>query len=250
MAVKGAEVQLDLAGAVLAAAYRDGGRLDALRARFLADGYVLLPDLLAPAAFARIRDHVAQLRPIARRCDFVMPEYGTPRVMATLGGRRIREVSPLLLSLYDHADVRALMEALAGRPVFTCTHPEEFMVLNFLEGAGQSHGWHLDDPDIALVIVVEAPPKGTGGNIELVADRVLQAPDGETTKALVDAAGTRGRIAIEYLPAGSGYLLHAAQILHRVGPLTQSASRAALNLAYGFNEHQRFGDTANTLYGS
>ena len=177
----GTLVTLDL----LEASYREPLRLAELRQQFLQEDYVPLPDLLTPQAQALIAAEVDRLQEMAKDRDFRMAGYDTPRLMATLGGRQIYRESSTLASLYAHYELRTLVATIVGGALYPCRHPEEFMVLNYLAKSGSTHGWHLDDPAYALVIVLEAPPRGEGGLVEIIPNwtslcRELGVPVGKT----------------------------------------------------------------------
>ena len=55
---------------------------------------------------------------------------------------------------------------VAGEPVYPCNHLEELIVCIFLLSPGSTHGWHLDDPPYALILVLE-PGVGLGGRFGL-----------------------------------------------------------------------------------
>ena len=44
-----------------------------------------------------------------------------------------------------------------GAAVYSVNHKYEFMVSNMLSASGNTHGWHLDDPRLALVIFLSVP---------------------------------------------------------------------------------------------
>ena len=76
--------------------------------------------------------------------------------------------SPRWLGLYCHHEVVKLLTALAGGAIYPCQHGEEFIVANFLNRSGGTHGWHLDDPAFALILFFDAPEEGQGGSLEFV----------------------------------------------------------------------------------
>jgi hypothetical protein len=218
--------------------------------------YVALPGLFStPQAFATLRAEVARLRQFAAGKNFVMPGYNTPRVMSTVGGRKIRRESPLLTAMYEEGSLSQLVSGIAGRSVFPCHDENEWMVVNWLEGQGETHGWHLDDPAYALVIFAEAPAPGQGGEAEFITDwrrlreRLGEDPDGEVGAA-VENCREIGIVHSKAHAAGDAYLLRADRCLHRVAPLTTAgARRVVLNLAFEAKpDVYRKGITAAYLY--
>ncbi len=185
-----------------------------------------------------------------------MPGYLTPRSLSVLGGGAIKAQSPLLYSLYHHYAFRTCIENIVGRAIYTCSHPEEYMVANFLHNSGDTHGWHLDDPAYALIIFAEAPPEGCGGDVEFIANwtdlcrRKNQKPN-ENVMELVNWAMQNGLVDSHSHQSGDAYLLRADMNLHRVTPLSQKGMRrAVVNLAFQSTPQADYGSTADLLYGS
>jgi len=230
--------------------------LTKLRLAFARHHYVALPGLFsAPSAFAPLEAEVGRLEQFATKKNFVMPGYNTPRVMATVGGRVIKRESSLLTAMYEAGDLAALVSQIAGRQIYPCVDENEWMVINWLEGPGETHGWHLDDPPYALVIFVEAPAPNQGGEAEFITDwhrlcgRLGQDPEGDVT-AFVAGCRELGLVHSKTHMAGDAYLLRADRCLHRVAPLTsEGARRVVLNMAFEAKpDIYRRGITAAYLY--
>jgi hypothetical protein len=244
-----------LAGPV-ADAYREDAALDELRARFAAEGYVKLPDLLTYETIELLRREIARLEPVARARDFVMPGSATPRVMSVLGATRLLAGSTAPAILYTHFELVRVLSRVAGARVYGCRNPDELMVCNFLLKDGSTHGWHLDDPAYALVIVLEAPAPGGGGELEYIADWDAICHElGLDPRVEVDAAVSRARdaglIRTAHHQPGDAYLLRADRCLHRVVALCDARGRrVALNFAYERTATAVHGASATLLYGS
>lgn len=226
-----------------------------MREQFARTGYVKLPKFLSSRASALFKSEMEEMEQMAIRRKFNMPGYQTPRSLSVLGGNLIKSQSPLLYSLYHHYALRSCIESIVGRPIYTCTHPEEFMVANFLHNSGDTHGWHLDDPAYALIIFAEVPEEGCGGEVEFIANwkdlcrRKGRKPD-DNILDLIDWAGENGLIDRHSHRAGDAYLLRADLNLHRVTPLKGPGERrAAINLAYQASPETIYGSTADLLYG-
>jgi len=239
---------------VIAPAYRNDELRRLLREEFRRSEYVRLPGILDPGALAAITDRVRRLRAKSVRRSFVMPGAETPRRMSTLGGKRIVEEEPSLASLYTRDDILSLLRDITGSEIHPCQHEQEFMVANFLNDQGDSHGWHLDDPAFAFVVVLEAPGPEAGGYLEFIPDwaRFCRERDASATHDVVPAvaeARRRGLVSVRQHVAGDGYVLRASTALHRVTVVeTSRGHRAALNLAYQDVAHQTYGHTATALY--
>ncbi len=221
-----------------------------MKASFREHGFEHLPQFLSDFMLRRILRDIEKAATTAISRDFIMPGCGTPRYMKTLGGTAIRERIPSLVTLYESKRISKTVESIVGSKVFSCTHPEEFAVVNILQGTGQTHGWHLDDPDIALVLCLQAP-KGKGGEVEMIRGfKPRQELTPSEVVKLVEEAHSRREVQTLSLRPGDAYLLHASTVLHRVNPLVEQADiRVALNFAYSLTREQAYGETANLLYG-
>lgn len=238
----------------LAGPYRDPGNIDALAADFGSRGYVKLPGFFTSAAFAFIQGEVARIQAASTRREFTMPGYNTPRRLSVIGGDRIVDESLPLALLYCNSELRAALGRITGDQVFFVRHQAEFMVANYLESVHDTHGWHLDDPQFALVVILESPRRDEGGNVEFIRNWrefcTDQRLDAETDiEAGVALASAQGRVEVEHHVAGDCYLLDAGACLHRVTPIASDARRSVLNLAYDGGLEREYGRTADILYG-
>lgn len=238
---------------VIAQRYRQAAQLQELHREFTQKGYVKLTGLFEAELASAIAAEVQRLEPTARPRNFRMDGYGTPRVLAALGGSKIAQASSLLAELYGSAELRASLAQITGAPVYPCQHAEEFMVINYLNGPGATHGWHLDDPAYALVCVVVAPPPEHGGCVEFIPDWAAHCqaaaalPELDVERTI---ARSRARIRRRVFRSGDIYLMRADRCLHRVTELTApEARRVALNLAFEQTPSPRYGHTATALYG-
>jgi hypothetical protein len=227
------------AGALLGAAYEGGASLRGLQGEFRRHDYVALPGLLHPDALAALGAELRRIDGAATAHDFSVEGYATPRRLSTLGGERIRCLSPMLTALYTDAALRRLMDGVVGGRAHDCPNPSEFMVANIEAGAGATHGWHLDDLAYALVVSLEAPAApAAGGLVEFIRDwravcERLGAPPEVDVGPTVDACRLLGLVRTAYHAAGDAYLLRADCCLHRVTELTtKGARRVVLVLAF------------------
>lgn len=235
--------------------YAGDGSLDELSTRFSEHGYVRLRGLLAQEPLEILRRQVCALEARASARNFVMSGPDTPRVMSVLGATHLLAGSPAAAILYVHFELVRTIGRLAGSAVHACKHPEELMVCNFLLSEGATHGWHLDDPAFALVVVLEAPVRAGGGELEYIPDwtdvlhRLGLGPD-DPVDAAVETARAEGLIRTVHHRAGDAYLLRADRCLHRVTPLRSPGTRrVALNFAYEAAAMASYGDSATLLYG-
>lgn len=226
-----------------------------MREQFYRSGYIKLPSFLSEDALAIFQEEMRDLELIASRKKFDMPGYETPRKLSVAGGNLIKTHSPTLFGLYHHYALRSNVEQLTGRRIYSCTHPEEFMVANFLHHNGDTHGWHLDDPAFALIIFAESPQENAGGEVEFISNwpdickRKRCQPD-SNIQELIAWAEENGMVDRHAHNCGDAYLLRADLNLHRVCPLKYSGERrSVVNLAFQTKSEVDYGLTANLLYG-
>ncbi|WP_157790556.1 HalD/BesD family halogenase [Bradyrhizobium japonicum] len=220
------------------------------RDQFRETGFVRFERLLTDQAFYLVSERVVSLKPFARHQNFTMPGSYTPRIMATVGGTAIKNYAPYINGLYRHSSIIRMLNLITEREVYHCLHPEEFAVVNYQAGAGQTHGWHFDDPDLALVFIIRTPT-GRGGHLEIAYPRDGSDWKGSRSdEALASEATLEGRVQIERFTRGDAYLLYASKLLHRVAPLEDGGERAAVCMAFSFDREQVFGASADLLYGA
>lgn len=240
-------------GDVVNPGYRDPKRVKQLAQQFATGGYVKLPDLLTREAQAALAQEVGGLSTELVARDFVMPGLATPRRMKGMGGKALKAGSPTLMAFYEHPGVEQLLSDVAGEPAKPCGHPNEFMVMNIFDQAGATHGWHFDDPALALVVIIDAPPPADGGLVEFVADCLKTDQRREIARlggvdAFVADAQGRGLLRRRHHQPGDAYMLRADRCLHRVTPVAEGGFRAILNLAFELGSDTQYGDTADILY--
>jgi hypothetical protein len=232
---------------------RNAQTLGELRAHFREHHYVHLPNLMTEEAFEFVKTETARLEQFALNRNFVMDGYETPRIMKALGGEVIKSESPLAY-IYTHYEIRELIKDIVEADVHPCLHPNEFMVVNYLTFQGATHGWHLDDPSYALVILTETTKGESGGLLEYIKDwcRICAARGvsaEEMVNETVEHCRSQQIIRTHDHHAGDAYLLRADQCLHRVTELTSKHSRrVVINMAFESTPNPTYGFTANRLY--
>jgi predicted 2-oxoglutarate/Fe(II)-dependent dioxygenase YbiX len=131
--------------------------------------------------------------------------------MSNLSAQAVEHTCPETWSTYKRpAVLRAIEAHTAVEPVPLCDDIEA-VVVNYLHQAGDTHGAHVDDHEVAFVLIVEAPPPGGGGEL------LLQIPDDDPQAVM--------------LSAGDAYILHASAVPHAVAPVT-TGRRIAVVCAY------------------
>ena len=239
---------------VVSSTYLDNSYLQKLSKKFKQEGYLTLRGFLSKDVFSIVSEEALKLHELSAKRDFVMIGYETPRMLSVAGGKKILRNTVFIPSLYVHHQLRMVLSSLAQDKLYTVNHQEECIVANFLEGRGQTHGWHLDDPTYALIIVLDAPAAGSGGCVEYVSKwkglcaHLAIDPFSQIELGL-DFAKRHDLIRSVRLEVGDCYILNAGENLHRVTPISDNSSRRAINMAFDHREHFTFGNTANTLYG-
>lgn len=235
--------------------YFDTKIINSLHLSFGRFGYVKLPKLIAPVTFNLLKTEVQRLSGIAKKRNFVMPGYESPRVMTTLGGKQIKENSALLKSFYGNQELRSVLSEIVGSQLFDCPDENEWCVSTWLNGEGQTHGHHLDDPPIALIVIIEAPPPELGGFLEVVTDwhkiaRVFEQDPETNVLPLVNKLRNINLVQIKTHITGDAYLLRADQCLHAVAPLRgRETKRSILNMAFELEPNiVRRSETAAALF--
>lgn len=237
----------------IAAPYHDSRVLNQLRSAFKENDFVKLPLFLSEPIYNLVRQELFKLYAQRSRRHFVMPGFETERKLSVVGGARVIHQSPLLISLYGNMELRTTLSAIVGEPIFTVNHAEEFMVINFLEGSTDTHGWHTDDPQYALIVITEDPGENNGGQVEYIPKwKDVCHRYGWTTlathKEKIQEAWEAGLVKSPSLTSGDCYLLDAHSALHRVTPITGEGQRKALNMAFDNRIYRTYGDTAHLLY--
>jgi|GEM_PF-917101 len=224
-----------------------------LRREFATTGYVKLPRFLSVKGLHFLKQEGVRLAQFVTPHNFVMEEYDTIRKLGTIGGRTISVQSPFLSGLYTLQIIQQIIETIVGNQIYPCQHPNEFMVMNYLSDEGDTHGWHLDDPAYALIIFIESPSVGEGGEVELiphwkkVCEQFGVLPD-KNIPATIELCRKNGIIQSKYHAAGDAYLIRADQCMHQVSKINTGQQRIVLNIAFESTATPHYGNTATKLY--
>lgn len=234
--------------------YLSQKKINILKADFEENGIVKLPDFLDKNTFELLKKEAIELSKNGVRKNFTMPGYETPRVLSVVSGRSIIQNSKFFPELYFGSELKTYLSKIVGNALYNIDHQEEMMVINCLEEEANTHGWHVDDPRFALVVIMEAPNIEHGGYLEYIPEWEKFClnnnfhPVNETETA-VELARMEGMIKKVHHEAGNCYLIDAANSLHRVTPITTSGKRRLIaNLAFHDEKKITYGETANILY--
>lgn len=232
--------------------FRDPKMVASLRNEYSRNGVLIIREFFDPDIFAELRHDVAQLLQHARRKDFTMGTYHTPRKISVVGGRTIFTHSQKLAALYASFPIVRLFSNIVGADLFLSRQADAFMTINHLERLGDTQGWHLDDGAPVMVYAFSSPEPGCGGVLEFIPnwhnvtqDR-LDLPLDKTVKL----AAHEGRVSSIHLEPNSMYLLKSDTALHRVTPLRASSTpRTVIAAGYESVPVQCYTHTGSDLYG-
>lgn len=227
--------------------------LQTLKTSFSQNGYVKLPKFLSEEAFKKLTKEVNCLYAERKRKDFTMPIYNTDRKMSVISGRNLVNNETHIIDIYSSTEVRNIVSYLVGEQIHTVSHEDEFIVVNFLDGIRDTHGWHLDDPQYALIAIIETPNFNDGGYLEYIPNwkaftKKMNIGTFDNILNSVEAAKKHGHLEKEGFDIGDCYLLNAADNLHRVSPMLKEGRRKAVNFAFDDRKYRIYGETATTLY--
>lgn len=223
--------------------------------KFMVEGFVRLENFFSKEVLNTLNKDIDLFKKIKTRRDFIMPGYDTPRNLSVIGGKDIINHSSLFLRLYGDNKIKNLIGKIVNRKIHDVNHQDEFMVINFLDQTSDTHGWHLDDPDLAFVIILKAPKNAGSAEVEVINDwgkKSLLVTKDFCEKDFLSDRINKSNVAVKKLKFSDGdaYLLHASKALHRVTPIIGNDERIALNMAYSFSENQYYGKSATLLYGN
>ena len=161
--------------------------------------------------------------------------------MTTLGGHVIATESELIPQLATDTALLALLRNISRMEISLAPDPVERFVLNVLHQESDTHGAHVDDYPLALVLFTEAPASlDDGGLLEYV-------PHASGLDQLDTSVARRAHHA-----PGDAYLLRADTTAHRVTPRRRPGlRRTVLNIAYATpcQENTATAPSAALLYG-
>ncbi len=187
------------------------------RDRFAKSGLLVFRRFLPEISLQALREVAFDLFEEGMRKDFLMPQSNhTPRNMTVVGGAVMNRQDDIM-GFYRDPELRRLLSNFTGADVVDCPEVVENVILTSLHEVGDTHGWHLDDYPFALIICLEAPEEGAGGDLEM-----------EVGQSEIDFLR---------LEAGDAYLLRSDQIRHRVAPLSRNSRRVIMNFTYSCHGH-------------
>ncbi len=249
---KGINATLYLDNNVVVQHHKD--KVEQYREEYQKHGYVKFKGFINEELIDNMVNDLESVGELSDAKCFTMPGYQTPRKLSVLGGEKILSLIPNLGMLYFHHEIRDFIKLVRGVDVHSVKHVKEFMVVNMLQARGDTHGWHLDDPEMALVIFLKSPSVMQGGQLEYIPgwDKLCDKHginSDACSKSNIEKVNASELVVTDRHEPGDAYLLNASRILHRVSPIqSKRAQRWVMNLAFDTRVHIDFGATADLLY--
>lgn len=223
----------------------DKTRRDAIVARATEeldrDGAAAFPDFVARDALAAMVDEAkgkfAQAHrrdqmlgfnpqgPLAIAADEALRARSSPYSMWILGSDLL-DGAGHLQALYRSPELMELVQDALGIERLHVTEDPLINVNVTYMGAGDQHGWHFDDNDFVVSLLLQAPD--AGGAFEYAPD-VDTAPAADI-HAILD--GTSPRTRLQKVEAGTLLLFRGRRALHRVSEIAGDRKRMIALLSY------------------
>lgn len=199
-------------------------------------GFVQFHGFLQGVLLAHLQEEADRLfLAHGRRVDVLVKSTGnTPRKYVTVSRDDVFAHSPSIGELYFDPDLMAFLADVTKTAVIASPYEPEQIVANRMDEVGDTHGWHWDDYSFSLVLVLAAPDRHSGAQVECI--------DGTSW----DKSGANVRHYLDTLPvksldleAGSAYLLLGKRVMHRVSPMLKADTRKIICFSYA-TEQERF----------
>ncbi|WP_321884041.1 HalD/BesD family halogenase [Burkholderia cepacia] len=205
---------------------------DALRTH----GVVELPGFLPTALENAMAEEANELlRLHGRRVNVHVKSTGnTPRKYVSVSRNDVFAHAPLITQFYSIPELTQFITALTGSDVITAPYEPEQIVVNQMNEVGDTHGWHWDDYSYSLVLMLEAPARENGAQVEFVDGTSWDKKSAQVQHYL----GTM-KVQSLNLVAGSAYLLLGKRVMHRVSPLVEADTRKIICFTFA-KEEERF----------
>lgn len=205
------------------------------------DGAAAFPQFVTPEALAAMveeaaakfaqahrRDQMLGFNPqgpLAVVADDALRQRSSPYSMWILGSDLL-ESDGGLQALYRSPELMALVQDALGIEALHVTDDPLINVNVTYMGEGDQHGWHFDDNDFVVSLLLQAPE--TGGAFEYAPD-VDTAPVGDV-HAVLDGNSPRTRL--QKVEAGTLLLFRGGRALHRVSQVGGDRKRMIALLSY------------------
>lgn len=192
------------------------------------DGVVRLPAFLPPKLLHDLDQQADKLlNDCGRRIDVRVRSTGnTPRKYVSVRRDDVFTHSHLMQQLYFEPTLIRFIAKLTRSDVIVAPYEPEQVVVNRMNQEGDTHGWHWDDYSYSLVMVLAAPQKANGAQVEYVDGTHWCKDAPEVEKHLRKPARSLD------LERGSAYVLLGKRVMHRVSPMLRSDTRKIICFTY------------------
>lgn len=209
---------------------------DSLGLALKVNGVVQLHDFLPSTLLSELNQQADDLLDsFGRRIDVQVRSTGnTPRRYVSVGRNDVFKNSSLIKKLYFDRDVILFFEKLAQSAVIVAPYEPEQAVVNRMNQEGDTHGWHWDDYSYSVVLVLTAPQRENGAQVECV-DRTCWDKDAARVEDYLRKKPVRSLA----LDSGSAYVLLGKRVMHRVSPMLRADTRKIICFTYAA-ESERF----------
>jgi hypothetical protein len=199
-------------------------------------GVVQLHGFLPPVLKAHLQQEADKLLDAhGRRVNVLVKSTGnTPRKYISVSRNDVFEHAPSIGELYFDPALIGFLAKLTKTNVIESPYEPEQIVVNKMDEAGDTHGWHWDDYSYSLVLVLAAPDRQSGAQVEYI-DGTSWDKNAAPVQHYLDTMPVQSLD----LTAGSAYLLLGKRVMHRVAPMLRADSRKIICFSYA-TEQERF----------
>jgi len=198
-------------------------------------GVVHLPDFLQVPLRNGLEQEVDNLLAAhGKRIDVCVRSTGnTPRKYVSVARNAVVENSSLIPQLYNDPTLMQFITALADADVISAPYEPEQIVVNLMNQEGDTHGWHWDDYTYSVVLVLAAPSRSSGAQVEYI-----DGTSWNKETAQVEHYLQTKTVCTLNLIAGSAYVLLGKRVMHRVSPMLGVDTRKIICFTYAASEER------------
>ena len=198
-------------------------------------GVVQLSDFLQQPLRQELEQQVNDLLDVhGKRIDVRVRSTGnTPRNYVSVSRNFVFENSSLIPELYFAPVLIRFLTALSSDELIPAPYEPEQIVVNLMNQKGDTHGWHWDDYTYSVVLVLAAPSRLNGGQVEYV-DGTSWNKDSAQIEHYLQTKTVRTLD----LTVGSAYVLLGKRVMHRVSPMLSADTRKIICFTYATNEER------------
>jgi hypothetical protein len=218
--------------------------IDECRAQLERTGLCLLPGFLPPDQLDRVvaeaedglTDAFHKERNIVAMNDHEIDPGAPPddllwtahrHSMHVIATDRIAPDSPLK-GLYESQGFSRFLSEVLEQPVYPCADALISLVITAMSPGGEQ-GWHFDDNDCVVSILLQKPAKG--GNFEY-APMIRSETDPGWDRIRAAFAGTSDDVQVAPIEPGTLALFRGEKSVHRVSPVVEGPTRLIALFSY------------------